>query len=231
MAINEIIHVTNLVKKYETGVGLTVLKKLSFTVPEKQFLGITGKSGAGKSTLLYQLSLLDRPTSGKILIEGKDIDTLSDQDRVLYRRDHFGFIFQDYALLPTLTAIENVMLPLLMQGVSTDEASKNAQKTLERVELVDKLNNLPSQLSGGQQQRVSIARSVVHNPRILFADEPTANLDSESSKNVLDTFAALNKTGLTIIMVTHERDYAKRAHRVIELKDGVIVADRKVRRR
>lgn len=221
------IQVKNLIKKFQMGeTELIALNNLSFEIPTGQFIAITGRSGAGKSTLLYNISLLDKPTSGQEFIDGQDIDQLDDQDRILYRRDQFGFIFQDYALLPTLTAKENVMLSMLMQGIDKKTAVKKAKEALDRVELADKFENLPNQLSGGQQQRVSIARSIVHNPKVLFADEPTANLDSESSKTVLDIFLRLNKDeNLTIVMVTHEKDYAKLADRDIELFDGKIIRD------
>jgi putative ABC transport system ATP-binding protein len=222
------IEIKNLVKKFHSGeIEISVLQDITFAVPDGQFLAITGRSGAGKSTLLYQISLLDVPTSGEIMIDGQNIAALSGNERVLYRRDNFGFIFQDYALLPTLTAVENVMLPLLMQGTEKTEAMEKAKGALDRVELSDKYTNLPSQLSGGQQQRVSIARSIVHNPKILFADEPTANLDTFSSKTVLDIFLKLNKESkLTIVMVTHEAEYAQLAHRTLDLLDGKIVADK-----
>lgn len=222
------ITVKNLFKKFSSGeTELTALKDITFEVPTGQFLAITGRSGAGKSTLLYQLSLLDIATSGEIIVDGKNIAAFNNQERVLYRRDNFGFIFQDYALLPTLTASENVMLPLLMQGLDQESALKKAQAALDKVELQDKYLNLPSQLSGGQQQRVSIARSIVHTPKILFADEPTANLDTHSSETVLDIFLKLNKESkLTIVMVTHESDYAEIAHRRIELRDGSIISDK-----
>jgi putative ABC transport system ATP-binding protein len=221
------IQVKNLLKKFQMGDSeLIALNNLSFEIPTGQFIAITGRSGAGKSTLLYNISLLDKPTSGEIIIDSQDIAGLDDKARVVYRRDNFGFIFQDYALLPTLTAKENVILPLLMQKVDKISAAKKAEEALVRVELGDRMDNLPNQLSGGQQQRVSIARSIVHNPKILFADEPTANLDSESSKKVLDTFLRLNKEeNLTIVMVTHEKDYAKIADREIEMFDGKIIGD------
>ncbi|HWY78867.1 MAG TPA: ABC transporter ATP-binding protein [Candidatus Sulfotelmatobacter sp.] len=221
------IQIKNLVKKFQMGeTELIALKNLSFEIPTGQFIAITGRSGAGKSTLLYNISLLDIPTSGDIFLDGQDIAELTDHERVVYRRDNFGFIFQDYALLPTLTAKENVVLSMLMQGIDKKTAAKKAEEALEKVELDDKFDNLPNQLSGGQQQRVSIARSIVHNPKILFADEPTANLDSESSKTILDIFLRLNKNAnLTIVMVTHEKDYAKLADRDIELFDGKIITD------
>jgi len=219
--------VKNLLKKFQMGeTELVALNNLSFDIPTGQFIAITGRSGAGKSTLLYNISLLDKPTGGEIIIDGRDVAELDDKARVIYRRDNFGFIFQDYALLPTLTAKENVILPMLMQRIDKITASKKAEEALTRVELGDRIDNLPHQLSGGQQQRVSIARSIVHNPTILFADEPTANLDSESSRTVLDTFLRLNKDeNLTIVMVTHEKDYAKIADRDIEMFDGKIIHD------
>ena len=221
------IQVKHLVKKFKTGdTELIALKDLSFDVPSGQFLAITGRSGSGKSTLLYQLSLLDRPDEGDIIIDNQNVLALDEDKRVVFRRDNLGYIFQDYALLPMLTSIENVILPMLMQGIDKKIAIKNGLESLERVGLSDKSNNLPSQLSGGQQQRVSIARSIVHKPEILFADEPTANLDTESSDVVLDIFLKLNKEGQTIIMVTHEPEYAKLTDRTIELKDGKIISDK-----
>jgi len=220
------IKVTNLVKKFHMGDSeLVALKNLSFEVPTGQFLAITGRSGAGKSTLLYNMSLLDIPTEGVITIDGQDVTNIENSKRVTYRLSNFGFIFQEYALLPTLTSVENVMLPLLMEGLDRAYVEKETKDALEKVGLGERLNNLPSQLSGGQQQRVSIARALTHNPKVLFADEPTANLDTESSKEVLNIFLELNKHGQTIIMVTHEPEYAKIAHRNIELLDGVIIHD------
>lgn len=221
------IEVKNLVKKFTLGdTELVALDDLSFEVPTGQFLAITGRSGAGKSTLLYNISLLDVPTSGSVIIDNQKVLEIEDQKRVVYRLNNFGFIFQEYALLPTLNSLENVVLPLLMEGFERVQAEKKAKEALERVELSDKLNNLPSQLSGGQQQRVSIARAIAHSPKILFADEPTANLDTESSKTILDIFLKLNKdANLTIVMVTHEPDYAKIADRTISLLDGNIISD------
>ncbi len=202
---------------------LTALKKISFSVPGGQFLAITGMSGSGKSTLLYQLSLLDTPNQGTVTIEDIDTTKLTSEEKISFRLKNLGYIFQDYAILPMLTAKENVMMPLLMQGLDESVAQKKAIDALMKVDLQDRLDNLPSQLSGGQQQRVSIARAIVHNPKILFADEPTANLDSESSEKVLDIFLDLHRQGQTIIMVTHESEYAKLAQRNIELKDGIII--------
>lgn len=219
-----------LLKVFTTGESkLVALNKLNFEIPSGQFLAITGRSGSGKSTLLYQLSLLDHPTGGQVFVDEEEITMFEGEDRTNYRLNKMGYIFQDYAILPTLTALENVMLPILEQGMDKNTAKKSAIETLGKVGLADKLENLPSQLSGGQQQRVSIARSVAHKPSILFADEPTANLDTVSSKEVLDVFDLLHKEGQTIVMVTHEKEYARVAERIIELSDGEIISDNKVR--
>ncbi|MBP6884472.1 MAG: ABC transporter ATP-binding protein [Candidatus Pacebacteria bacterium] len=204
---------------------IVALDSLTFSVPEGQFLTISGKSGSGKSTLLYQLGLLDVPTSGEVLIDGVDMVPVSENERTTTRLNDLGYIFQDYAILPSLTALENTLVPLLMQGHSNEVAMQKAKKALERVGLIDRMNNLPSQLSGGQQQRVAIARAIAHDPKIIFADEPTANLDSETSDQVIKTFLDLNKEGQTIIMVTHEPEYAKLADRTIMMADGKIVSD------
>ncbi len=220
------IQVKNLTKKFQNGdQEIIALNNVSFSVPEGQFLTVSGRSGSGKSTLLYQLGLLDIPTSGEVWIDGKDYVPISENERTDVRLNSLGYIFQDYAILPSLTALENTMLPLLMQGYSTKEAEAKAEKALERLGIKDRMNNLPSQLSGGQQQRVSIARAIAHNPKIIFADEPTANLDSETSEQVIQAFLDLNKDGQTIIMVTHEPEYAKLADRTIFMTDGSITSD------
>jgi len=218
----------DLIKKYQSGESeLTVLNALNLTIGDGEFVSIIGPSGAGKSTLLYQMSLLDEPTSGEVVFDGVATGELSQKDKTFLRLHKMGFVFQDYALLPELTAIENVALPMYMQGMSKREAQRQALVALERVGLADKQGNLPSQLSGGQQQRVSIARAIAHNPKVLFADEPTANLDSSNSRVVMDAFLDLHRDGQTIVMVTHEDEYARMAKRIISLKDGNIVADRK----
>jgi putative ABC transport system ATP-binding protein len=220
------IAVKQLTKIFQSGEQIiTALNSLSFSVPEGQFLTITGKSGSGKSTLLYQLGLLDLPTSGEVLIDGRDMVPVSENERTMTRLNELGYIFQDYAIIPSLTALENTVVPLLMQGYSIEDAEAKAKKALERVGLLDRMNNLPSQLSGGQQQRVAIARAIGHDPKIIFADEPTANLDSETSDQVMQTFLDLNREGQTIVMVTHEPEYAKLAHRTITMADGKLVGD------
>jgi putative ABC transport system ATP-binding protein len=225
------IKVKNLIKKFQMGeTELVALKKLIFSIPEGQFVAITGKSGSGKSTLLYQMSLLDRPSSGEISIDEKDIIALKEDQKIVFRRNNIGYIFQDYALLPSLTASENIALPMIMKGIDQKVAIQRAVESLDKVGLKDKANNLPNQLSGGQQQRVSIARSITHNPKILFADEPTANLDTESSEIILDIFKKLNEEGQTIVMVTHEPEYAQIADRIIGLQDGDIISDELVKK-
>lgn len=220
------IQTKNLSKIFQSGdMEIRALDNLTFSVPEGQFLAVTGKSGSGKSTLLYQLGLLDIPTGGEIFIDGIECTTLNESDRTSLRLNDLGYIFQDYAILPALTALENTMLPLLMQGDDFKLAESRAKQALDKVGLLDRMNNLPSALSGGQQQRVSIARAIAHAPKIIFADEPTANLDTETSKQVIDVFVQLNKEGQTIIMVTHEKEYAALADRTIVMVDGKITSD------
>jgi len=218
--------VKNLTKTYFSKiVEFPVLKNVSFSIQKGEFVSITGRSGSGKSTLLYQLSLLDNPTSGDITLYGIDAKTLQGDARTEFRLRKLGYVFQDYALIPSLTGVENVMTPLLMQGLSYESALAQAKKVMEKIGVCDKCDSLPSQMSGGQQQRVSIARAIAHEPKILFADEPTANLDSETSAQVLSTFLELHKAGQTIVMVTHEEEYAKLTDRIITLSDGQIVHD------
>ncbi len=220
------IEIKNLTKEFESGdEKIIAVNNLTFSVPEGQFLTVTGKSGSGKSTLLYQLGLLDIPTRGEVFVDGHELVNISEKERTEIRLNEFGYIFQDYAVLPSLSALENVMLPLLMQGFSEKEVIEKSEKALNKVGLLDRKNNKPGQLSGGQQQRVSIARAIAHDPKIIFADEPTANLDSETSDQVMKVFLELNKEGQTIIMVTHEAEYALLAHRTITMADGNIIKD------
>ena len=199
-----------------------MLRGLSLEIEKGQFVAITGRSGSGKSTLLYQLGLLDYPNSGEIIIHGVNARDLDEEERVNFRLTELGYVFQDYALVPELSAIENVAVPILMQGYKKMEGFEIAKKALERIGMGERLHNLPSQLSGGEQQRVSIARAIAHDPKIIFADEPTANLDSETAKTVLDAFLDLNRQGQTIVMVTHEPEYARLTHKVFKLNDGII---------
>lgn len=220
-----IIVAKDLVRSFVNGEVVTnVLKGISLSIAEGEFVAIMGRSGAGKSTTLYQLSLLDDPTSGEIILDGNDTHSLSQEDKTQFRLNKLGYVFQDYSLMSDLTALENVALPLLMQGASQEDAFKRAEKSLAEVGLDHVMDHLPSALSGGEQQRVSIARAIVHGPKIIFADEPTANLDHTSSLNVMEIFKKLNKEkGITIVMVTHEDEYTKIVDRIIKLDDGKIV--------
>lgn len=217
----------NIVKTFKNGtVETQVLKGVSIKINDGEFIAIMGKSGAGKSTFMYQLGLLDHPTSGDIFVDEVNVTALSHDDRTKFRLDNLGYIFQDYALVPELTAIENVMVPLLMMGKTQDEAKEIASGSLAKIGLSHRENNLPSQMSGGEQQRVSIARAVAHRPKILFADEPTANLDNISSEAVMEVFKDLHRSGQTIVMVTHEPEYTTYCDRVIYLSDGQIVSEK-----
>jgi len=223
---NNIITIKNLQKIYRTkDVETKVLRGIDLEVKSGEFLGIMGKSGAGKSTLMYQIGLLDHPTSGEIIIDGVNTENLSMEERTEMRLSELGYVFQDYALIPELTALENVMIPLLMKGMDREEAEEISRKILERVDLPHRITNKPSQLSGGEQQRVSIARAMAHEPKILFADEPTANLDTVSGQSIIKLFQDLHDKGQTIVMVTHEEEYAKFCDRIVYLEDGKIVRE------
>lgn len=220
------IEVKNLIKNFKSGPVITrVLRGIDIFIPQGQFVAIMGKSGAGKSTLMYQMSLLDTPTEGTITLDGIPTEVFTEQERTDFRLRKLGYIFQDYALLPDLTAVENVLVPLLMRGASKAEATAQAAKALDAVGLSHVHNHRPSQLSGGEQQRVSIARAVALEPDILFADEPTANLDSISGDSVMKVLKELHDGGQTIVMVTHEPEYSIYAQRVIHLEDGVVISD------
>lgn len=206
-----------------------VLKGIDISVEEGEFLSIMGRSGAGKSTLLYQLSLLDDPSGGEIIVDDTDIIALTNRQKTKFRLNHMGYVFQDYALVPELTALENVIVPLLMKGTSFEEANKKGLEVLKNLELDTHANNLPSQMSGGEQQRVSIARAIVDDPKIIFTDEPTANLDATSAKKVIEILKDLNKKGQTIIMVTHELEYGRETDRILHLADGKIEREERLR--
>lgn len=226
------IRAENIIKSFSDGERkLTVLKGISFEVLSGEFVSIIGRSGSGKSTLMYQLGLLDFPDSGQVFIDGKEVTHLNGVERARMRLSDLGYVFQDYALIPELTAAEQVMTPLIMLGLTKAEARKDAENALDRLGLSGRYDNLPSQLSGGEQQRVSIARAISHEPKIIFADEPTANLDSDTARVVLKAFVELNREGQTIVMVTHEPEYAALTDRIITLSDGEIIGDKKVKKK
>ncbi|MCX9084778.1 MAG: ABC transporter ATP-binding protein [Candidatus Methanoperedens sp.] len=217
-----LIEIRKLTRIYIMGeVRVPALNNVTFDIKRGEFAAIMGKSGSGKSTLLHQLGLLDVPTSGEIIIDGKNLLNLSESQKAKFRLERFGYVFQEYALLPELTALENVYLPAMALGRRKEEYVKNGTKVLEQVGLGKRLHHRPREMSGGEQQRVAIARALINKPDILFADEPTANLDSASSKQILELFQQLNRDiGLTILMVTHESEDRTYVGRMIWLKDG-----------
>ena len=219
-----LIEVKNLERTYPGKVPTFALRGVSFSIAEGEFVAIMGKSGSGKSTLLHQLALLDMPTGGSLTIDGKNVLAFSESEKTTFRLSNVGYVFQEYAVLGELTALENVALPLRVRVlVSRVEAYKQASELLERVGMSHRLEHYPSELSGGEQQRVAIARSLINKPRILLADEPCANLDTVSSETVLKLLSDLNKNlHQTIVMISHEPEDRKWVDRVVWLKDGVI---------
>jgi putative ABC transport system ATP-binding protein len=227
--MTSIIEAKDIVRTFGKGsLETKVLKGIDISVKENEFIAIMGKSGAGKSTLMYQLSLLDVPNEGSLSIDGVDVMKLSEKEKTDFRLDMLGYVFQDYALVPDLSARENIMVPILMRGGTWQSAKAIADQALIAVGLEGKYENLPSELSGGEQQRVAVARAIAGKPKIIFADEPTANLDSVSGVQVIELLNSLNKNfGQTIVMVTHEPEYAVNCNRIIHLEDGKIVREEK----
>lgn len=217
------IELKNVSKIYKMGKEeFAALNNVSLKINEGDFLSIVGPSGSGKSTLMHLIGGLDTPTSGSIYIEGKDISKLKDKQMSKYRNSTIGFVFQAFNLENTQTALENVMMPLIFAGESGKERKVKAINALKMVDLEDKMKNKPTEMSGGQRQRVSIARALVNSPKIIFADEPTGNLDSKNGANVMELLKDLNKKGYTIIMVTHNVEDAKEAKRIIKIRDGEV---------
>ncbi len=223
----ELVRIEGIIKDYQMGgEKLRVLKGVDLVIQEGEFVSLMGPSGSGKSTLMNILGCLDRPSFGRYFLGEVDVSSMSDDELSEVRCNYLGFIFQSYNLIPQYTVVENIELPLLYQGVTINQQTKARCEALARmVGLGERLDHRPLQLSGGQQQRVAIARSLVNNPQVILGDEPTGNLDSKTSVEIMQTLASLNRAGKTIIMVTHENDIAEWSKRIVRLKDGMIESD------
>ena len=222
----KIIHLESIVKNYKVGTQIVrALRSVTIDINKGVYVAIMGASGSGKSTLMNIIGCLDTPTSGKYVLNGKDASRLSDDQLAEIRNTEIGFIFQVFNLLPRNTALENVMLPLVYSGIRKNERKRMAVETLTDVGLDDRMLHRPNELSGGQRQRVAVARALVNKPSLLLADEPTGNLDSKISEEIMELFAEIHRKGNTLLIVTHEEDIAKHAHRIIRLKDGEVESD------
>ncbi len=219
-----LIELNNIKKTYKTGtIEYTALKNINLIINKNDYVALMGTSGSGKSTLMNLLGALDTPTSGEYTLNGKSVDKLNNEDLSQFRNKEIGFVFQTFNLLPKLNAIENVALPLLYADISKKERNSRAVEMLSKVGLKEQIYNKPNEMSGGQRQRVAIARALINKPSIILADEPTGNLDSKTSSEIMSLFKELHKAGNTIILVTHEHDIANYAQRTIVLKDGEII--------
>lgn len=226
--MSKMISIKNLNKVYKTGaVEVHALKNVNLEIEQGEFIAIMGHSGSGKSTLMNILGCLDRPTDGEYLLDGINIKNQNQDELSLIRNKKIGFVFQAFNLIPRTNTLRNVELPMIYAKVKTSQRKQRAIELLEKVGLGDRVNHLPNELSGGQKQRVAIARALANNPPIILADEPTGNLDTQSSEEIMDIFRSLNREGNSIILVTHEPDIAQYADRVIVFRDGKIVEDRK----
>lgn len=221
---DEIIRMANITKVYLTGdVEAMVLKDIDLVVKKGDFLGITGRSGSGKSTLMHIIGLLDTPTSGSYILNGTDVSKLKEDEQAFQRNKEIGFVFQQFNLLPKLSALENVILPAIYAGTKSKERIEKADMLLTMLGLADHVHKRPNQMSGGQQQRVAIARALMNDPELILADEPTGNLDTKSGDDVMSTLKQLNKEGKTIVLITHEHDIAMQAKKLIQLEDGMLI--------
>ncbi|HCY42754.1 MAG TPA: macrolide ABC transporter ATP-binding protein [Prolixibacteraceae bacterium] len=222
-----VIKLDKIVKNYKVGTQIVrALRSVSLTINRGEYVAIMGASGSGKSTLMNVIGCLDTPTSGTYILSNSDVSHLSDDELAEIRNKEIGFVFQTFNLLPRNTALENVMLPLVYAGIKKQERIMKAEKILAEVGLSDRIEHKPNELSGGQRQRVAVARALINNPAILLADEPTGNLDSKISEEIMQLFAEIHRKGNTLIVVTHEESIALHAHRIIRLKDGEIESDR-----
>lgn len=224
--MEEIIRLEHISKIYHPGENeIRALSDVSLTIHKGEFVAIVGQSGSGKSTLMNLLGCLDTPSEGAYILEGSDVSTLSDHQLSAIRNRQIGFIFQGFNLIPSLTALENVELPLIYRGIGREERRRTARESLERVGLGNRIRHRPAEMSGGQQQRVAIARAIAAHPPILLADEPTGNLDSASGDDVMEILRSLNRDGHTVILITHDSGIAATIDRVVHIQDGQIVSD------
>jgi putative ABC transport system ATP-binding protein len=224
--MSSIIHLENIQKSYFMGRNeLQVLKGISLDIFKNEYVALMGPSGSGKSTLMNIIGCLDTPTAGNYILNNHDVSKMADNDLAEIRNKEIGFVFQQFNLLPRLTALENVALPLVYAGMSRKLRNEKAKHVLDMVNLTDRSHHKPNELSGGQSQRVAIARALVNDPSIILADEPTGNLDSKTSQEIMDIFGKIQSEGNTVVLVTHEEDIANHAHRVVRLRDGMIESD------
>lgn len=225
---NEVIRLVDITRHFKVGLEVVqALRGVSTVIQKNEFVALMGASGSGKSTLMNLVGCLDTPTSGQYFLSGHDVSKLDDNELAEIRNKEIGFIFQTFNLLPRSTALENVMLPLVYAGISKADRIEKATKALEAVGLSDRMNHKPNELSGGQRQRVATARALVNNPSLILADEPTGNLDSKTSDEIMSLMVQIHKAGNTIVLVTHEESIARYAHRIIRLMDGKILSDEK----
>ena len=224
---NEIIRLDKIARHYHVGSEIVkALQDITLSIQKNEFVALMGPSGSGKSTLMNVLGCLDTPTSGHYFLNGLDVSKMSDNELAEVRNKEIGFIFQTFNLLPRSTALENVMLPLIYAGISKHERIRRAEEALASVQLADRMNHKPNELSGGQRQRVAVARALVNKPSIILADEPTGNLDSKTSVEIIGLLEEIHRKGNTIVLVTHEEDIAEHAHRIIRLRDGKVEEDK-----
>ncbi len=227
--MSDIINIIDLVKVYDTGaIQVEALKKINLTIEQGDYVAIMGQSGSGKSTLMNILGCLDRPTEGQYILDGTDVVDKTPDELSLIRNKKIGFVFQAFNLIPRTSAMKNVELPMVYAKVGKKERQKKAEELLNKVGLGERMHHMPNELSGGQKQRVAIARALANNPPIILADEPTGNLDTASSVEIMELFTALNREGATVIVVTHEDDIAEFTKRIVRFQDGHIVSDKRV---
>jgi len=225
--MNDIILLKDIRKSYFLGKQeLPVLKGIDITIGKSEYVALMGPSGSGKSTLMNILGCLDTPSGGSYILNGKDVSRMEDNELADVRNTDIGFVFQQFNLLPRLTAWENVALPLIYAGVNKKEREERARAILDKVGLADRAHHKPNELSGGQSQRVAIARALVNNPALMLADEPTGNLDTKTSNEIMDLFSAIHEQGNTVVLVTHEEDIARYTNRIIRIRDGMVETDK-----